>query len=133
MEFFPAGEGEEAGLALFLSSEFYYTFFVRRRKGELQLVLEKRADDFHETAVEIPVPESAVTLRVEADRERYVFLWAGPGGLSREIASASTRFLACEVAGRSFTGVMAGLYAGGNGAERSPAYFDYFLLEPRGQ
>jgi alpha-N-arabinofuranosidase len=47
-----------------------------------------------------------------------------------EIATASTRFLSCEVAARSFTGTYVGIYASGNGVKSTaPACFDYFSFK----
>lgn len=46
MEFLPEKEGQEAGMILFLSNEFYYKFVKRREKDGEYLCLDKRAEDF---------------------------------------------------------------------------------------
>lgn len=75
------------------------------------LVLEKCAEDFRQTAFSIPAPEGRLRLRMEAEKESYHFFYAVGDGPFEKACSASTRFLACEVAGRSFTGTVIGLYA----------------------
>lgn len=131
LDFLPTTESDEAGLAILLSNEFHYRFSCRRRSGRRVLMLDKRADDFRQTT-EVPLATSGpITLRVTADRERYVFSYAEGAGPLRQVATASTRFLACEVLGRGFTGTFCGIYATGNGqAADTSAYFKRFVLRP---
>lgn len=57
-------------------------------------------------------------LQISADKETYHFLYSTDGEAYRLAATASTRFLSCEVAGHSFTGTVMGLYtASGIGTE----------------
>ena len=129
MEFNPQRDNEEAGILLLLSNDFYYKFCKRIVEGVPCLLLEKRAEDFRQTAGCVQIPEGEITLRVYADREKYVFTFSTHDAKETNVAAASTRFLACEVAGRSFTGVYAGMYTTGNGTNSTaPAYFDYFKL-----
>ena len=129
MTFGPRGN-DEAGVALLLDNMFYYKYCVKNVDGTPCLVLEKHAEDFRQIAACMPAPPEPLILRIEADREKYTFLWAVQGETLRPLATASTRFLACEVAGRSFTGTYAGLYATGRGKPaKAAAWFDYFVLE----
>lgn len=132
MEFCPVQDGEEAGIAVFLSNEFYYKL-VKRREGEEDfLCLEKRAEDFFQQVCRIPVDhEKELYLTIEAHRLSYGFYWGYREEELRVVGHASTRFLSCEVAGRSFTGAFAGMYAAGNEKPSlSEAYFDYFEMKP---
>ena len=103
--------GDEAGIAALLSSQFHYRFGKKRTEEGDMLVLEKCAEDFRQTAFSIPAPEGRLRLRMEAEKESYHFFYAVGDGPFEKACSASTRFLACEVAGRSFTGTVIGLYA----------------------
>ena len=103
--------GDEAGIAALLSSQFHYRFGKKRTEEGDVLVLEKCAEDFRQTAFSIPAPEGRLRLRMEAEKESYHFFYAVGDGPFEKACSASTRFLACEVAGRSFTGTVIGLYA----------------------
>ncbi|MGN0169064.1 MAG: glycoside hydrolase family 43 protein [Acetatifactor sp.] len=105
--------GEEAGLAILLSHEFFYRFCKRRIGDKLVLVLDKTAEDFRETIEFCDLPEDAdyLCLTVRADREKYHFYYCIGNGNRQYGVSASTRFLACEVAGRTFTGTVIGIYA----------------------
>ncbi len=103
-------DGDEAGIGIRLSSEFYCFFGKKRYDGQDFLVLEKKAEDFEQTAFRIPLSEEKLRLCVAADREKYHFLYAGAKGRMEEAGSASTRFLSCETAGKCFTGTVMGLY-----------------------
>lgn len=103
MEFCPVQNGEEAGLVVFLSNEFYYKLVKRREDGEDFIYLEKRAEDFFQTVCRIPVErEKELYLTIEAHRLSYGFYWGYQEGERREAGHASTRFLSCEVAGSRF-------------------------------
>jgi alpha-N-arabinofuranosidase len=94
------------------------------------LALEKRADDFFQVAASIEVKEGTLFIKVEADRLKYHFYYGYSEDEKIFLGSASTRFLACEVVGRGFTGTYAGMYASGKGKKSTaPASFDYFMLK----
>lgn len=132
MEFLPGKEGEEAGLILFLSNEFYYKLVKRRERDGDYLCMEKRAEDFFQQVCRIPVIHDKILyLAVQAERLSYTFFWGYEKTDMKEIGAASSRFLSCEVAGRSFTGTFAGMYATGNGQDCDrEAFFDYFEIKP---
>ena len=110
--FTPCEKGDEAGLAIVLSSQFYYRFVKKRTEEGNCLVLEKNAEDMYQRACQIPVQDEKMYLKIRCDKEYYYFSYSTDGIRYYDIASASTRFLACEVAGRCFTGTIVGLYAG---------------------
>lgn len=109
--FAPKKEGDEAGLAVLLTSEFQYRFGKKKAADGNVIFVEKVAEDMRQTACEIPVGEGGVKLLIRADKEKYTFFYAVGEEELQEVCSASTRFLACEVSGRCFTGTMTGLYA----------------------
>lgn len=57
-----------------------------------------------------------MTLRMKADREKYVFEYLCGGDEWRQLGQASTRFVATEVMGRSFMGTVIGIYTTCNSA-----------------
>lgn len=109
--FEPCEIGDEAGIGIVLSSQFYYCFVKKRTEEGDFLVLEKNAEDMHQTACRIPVPEGELYLSVRGEKEYYYFNYSLDGESFYEAAKASTRFLACEVSGRCFTGTVTGLHA----------------------
>ena len=109
--FDPCHAGDEGGLAVVLSSQFYCRFVKKRTEEGDFLVLEKNAEDMYQRACQIPVPAGKLYLKIRADREFYHFLYSPDEERWQEAAKASTRFLACEVSGRCFTGTVMGLYA----------------------
>lgn len=111
--FTPECDGEEAGIAIMLGAQFYYRFCKRKVGEDILLVLDKTAEDFRQTQVICSLKDDGnakLELVVRAEAEKYDFYYRQIGGELQYAASASTRFLACEVAGRSFTGTVMGLY-----------------------
>lgn len=107
----PDTEGAQAGLAVLISSQFHYCFTKKKIGEGCFLVLEKKAEDMQQTACQIPVGPGKLYLKITGEKEWYHFLWSKDGKEYKEAAKASTRFLCCEVAGRCFTGTVAGVYA----------------------
>lgn len=109
--FTPECIGDEAGLAVLLASDFHYRAGKRRTPSGNVLFVEKNAEDFFQIPFCSPIEEGTVRLRIRGQKEFYFFEAALNGGPFQPLCSASTRFLACEGAGKCFTGVVAGLYA----------------------
>lgn len=99
--------GDEAGLALRLSSMFHATCTLDASRT---LTLTLQAEDIHHTIATAQLPSGEVHLRITADREKYVFAYR-IGEEYRTLGQVSTRFLAVEIAGKCFTGTVIGLYA----------------------
>jgi xylan 1,4-beta-xylosidase len=109
--FEPSQEGDEAGIAIVLSSDFHYTFSKRRTSEGNFIVVEKRAEDFNQIAYCAPIAEGVLRIKVKSDKEFYTFSYSIVGKAFQQVCSASTRFLSCEVASKCFTGTVIGLYA----------------------
>lgn len=95
---------QEAGILILATNLFYYKLSKRLMNGQSFICVEKRADDFCQIAACVPAPAGEVTLHIEATRSHYHFYYSGDHK-PIYLASASTRFLACEVIGRSFYSV----------------------------
>ena len=94
-----------------------------KQSREEFIVLEKTAEDFQQTACCIPVEPGKLRLKIECSKEQYQFYYAFGKEAFQLACTASTRFLSCEVAGRCFTGTVAGLYA--LSKERTDAFAEY--------
>lgn len=127
--FLPQKMGDEAGIAVYLESGFHYRFGKKRTEQGEFLVLEKTAEDFQQTACRIPAGPGRIHLRMVCDKEKYRFYYAQEAEEWQLAASASTRFLSCEVAGRCFTGTVMGLYA--LAQEKTDAYAEFEDFEVR--
>ena len=87
---------------------------VRRVVGDMEML-----------AADIPAPAGEITLQITADKLTYTFWCNG-----QALCTAATQFLSTEATPSSFTGVMLGLYATGNGRRcGSLARFDHFTYE----
>ena len=110
-DFEPCGPGDEAGIAMVVSSQFHYCFVKKKTEEGIFLILEKTAEDMRQEGCRISVPSGELRLRIQGEKEYYHFSYSIDGKDYLEAAKASTRFLACEVSGRCFTGTVLGLYA----------------------
>lgn len=126
----PETENEEAGLIIFITNEFYFKVIKKKWYGKNVLVLEKRADDFFQTVTYNEIGNERIFLKVIADRLKYNFYYGYNENEMILLGSTSSRFLACELVGRCFTGTYVGIYATGKGCRSTtPASFDYFSLK----
>lgn len=73
-DFKPRREGDEAGLAVVLASDFHYRFGKKRTQEGNFLVVEKTAEDFRQTAFSAPAPEGELRLCIRADKEFLLFV-----------------------------------------------------------
>ena len=105
--FDPIKPGDEAGLAIRLSSMFYVTCTVGY---DGVLTLTQHMEDIHHVLGQAALPAGEVQLRMAADNEKYAFYYKTADAYHL-LGTASTRFLAVEIAGKCFTGTVIGLYA----------------------
>lgn len=108
--FSPERDGDEAGLAVYLSNEFYYNICKRRENGTDYIFVEKHAYDFEQCIYKQAVGAGKVSFKIRAEKEQYHFSYASEGLGYIAAGSAATRFLSCEIAGKCFTGVLTGVY-----------------------
>ncbi len=127
MEFNPEQDTEEAGILLYHTHSFFYSFGLRNTEGNRMLFLRKHAEDFDDISYITIVEQRLVTMHIIADREKYIFCIEDNAGW-REVARASTRFLSNEVIGRSFTGTMLGLYAVSEKVTEATAVFHEYQV-----
>ncbi len=116
---------EEAGLTAFYNLETHYEIYLTRTSQGRRVQVRRVVGDMESIAADVPAPSGEVTLRLRADKLRYTFCLG-----DQELCGAQTRFLSTEATPISFTGVMLGLYATGNGrACAGPARFASFAYD----
>ncbi len=127
MDFSPEAVDDEAGVVIYLASDFHYRLCKRHTPEGDRLTVYKIAEDMRQIAYDAPVLPGKLRMRIAADKEYYYFHCAVNDGEFHPLCKASTRFLSCEVAGRCFTGTVMGVYAMGTGSH--PAVFKYFRMD----
>ncbi len=124
LDFEPAAERDEAGLAIYQNLRHHYEIgvtgkdtrkvFVRRRIGDLMAVVAERE-----------ISAEPITLTVTATPTEYS-LGFSQDGKDETLITAAGRYLSTEVGGL-FTGVYFAMYATGNGTtSEGKAHFDWF-------
>ncbi len=111
IDFVPSKDGDEAGMVLYLSNEFYYNICKKREGSKVYIITEKHAADFYQVVSKTEIGNGKVSFKIEAQCDKYNFYYAVNGGEYSFVDSAATRFLSCELAGKCFTGTLIGVYA----------------------
>jgi xylan 1,4-beta-xylosidase len=126
LDFDPQRDGEEAGLTALMNPGHHYEMAVTREGGVRNVIVRRRLSELTVVVARRAVSDGPVVLEIAGEKEGYTFRCGPPGGELSALATASTRYLAAEVAD-TFTGVYLGMYASGGGApSAAPADFDWF-------
>ena len=126
LDFAPIGDGEEAGLTVWMNPRHHYDLFVTRLDGQRCIAARQRIGDLVAIVARESIGDGSLTLTIRADSQHYTFGYSINNAAPHLLASGETRYLSTEVAG-GFTGVYLAMYATGNGqASQSPALFDWF-------
>jgi alpha-N-arabinofuranosidase len=135
LEFYPKGMSDEAGLVVRANEDFHYALVVRRssveNEHEREVSLWSIIAGKKKLIEKLPLGKGAVLLEIRATAKDYEFSF-GAGKRRKVLGTLTTRALSVEYLQRktgvlSFTGVVVGLYASGQGQRaQSPADFDWF-------
>ncbi len=128
LDFSALHDGAEAGLTVYMATDYHYDLSVVNRSGQAYLRLRYHLSMLQHVEKEIPLTGSMVYLRVEGNNDAYTFLYSTDGADYQTLAGMNTRFLSSETAG-GFTGVYIGLFAQTDKADSSVADFDWFEYE----
>lgn len=116
---------EEAGITAFYNLRTHYDLFVTRTPQGKRVQVRRIIGDMEVLTADIPAPAGEIALKITADKLTYTFWCNGV-----ELCTALTQFLSTEATPNSFTGVMLGLYATGNGRKcEKQARFAGFTYE----
>ena len=98
----------DAGITVFLSSDYHYRLQVRKNGGKISASLIRHIHDFEAETETVTLPESdTLDLEIESDDENYSFYAGG-----RFLGKATVYGLAAEgCMNMCFTGSLFGVYA----------------------
>jgi hypothetical protein len=71
LDFAPAADGDEAGLAVWMNPSHHYDIFVVRREGRRHVAVRRRIGGLAAVVADEVIGDGAVTLSVRADRDGY--------------------------------------------------------------
>lgn len=128
LNFDPIEYGDEAGILIYLKHDFMYRIYKIKRNGKNYLLVEKLADDLHQIAYCEEIKDGTINIKIQSDKEKYTFFSSVGENPLKPIATASTRFLCCEVAGKCFTGTLFGMYAQCDRKTTAVAQFNNFHI-----
>ena len=135
MEFKPASEPYEAGLAIYMSNQFHYEIGETLRNKQCVVVLNKSVGDMQTSIISPPLADgtTGIWLKIDSDAKTYTFSYAEQEGQWKVLGTGSAKLISSELAD-VWSGACYGLYAAYNPrpAEISeffspiPADFDWF-------
>lgn len=122
LEFDPR-EGDEAGLAVFMDERHHYSIGLTKHDGKNVIRRCRQVGSMRDEVYSLPITGTAVTLKIEALPDKYMFVYQGEDQVWHQLGEAETHLISTEVAG-GFTGVFFGLYNVSKAG--TAAYFDWF-------
>lgn len=126
LSFKATSDNEEAGLTIYQNFQHHYDFALTSRNKIQSLVIRKTVGDLSYETVTIPVKCDQVYLRIQANKDQYLFIYSLDGQKYEQIGTAIPQYLGTELAS-SFTGVYFAMYASGNEQVcQHKSNFDYF-------
>ena len=130
MEFEPAADGEEAGLAVLQNERFHYLLVKRRHGAQLCLACYQVLNGKRQLVAEKPVAAGRLYLFVEGSAGVYSFYY---GLRERELlplAENQNGTVLSTLVADGYIGTYLGMYASGGGqASANHADFDWFRYE----
>lgn len=132
--FLPERDQEEAGLVARMNERAHYDLVIKRIKDERYLIARQTIAGDTVVLRSVPIQDEKLELKFSIERDFYYFWYRENNKRWIQLAKSSLKYLSVEENGGTggvFTGVMLGLYATGNGKDSTtPAYFDWFKVEP---
>jgi xylan 1,4-beta-xylosidase len=128
LDFEPVNDGEEAGLTVFMNERYHYDLAVKLKEGR-KVIVYRRTVGSMRTEYTQDCAEGAVTLKIEARPESFLFKVQQDQSDDVELGSGETHLLSTEVAG-GFTGLLIAMYAVCETGQSTPACFDWFDYTP---
>lgn len=129
LEYSPARDGEEAGIAVRMNDNHFFAFGVRRRGPVKEIILRQVIGRLDLCTVVGETDETDLMFRVVGDVDSYTFSATTRLGSVYTSDVVESRFLASEFAG-GFTGVLIGMYVAFPSGRSTPAHFDWFDYLP---
>ncbi len=110
LDFEPMQDGDEAGIAAYLTPLYNYRIGKRRDMGEDYVVVTTQAEDFVQEIFRSKAPGGRIKFAIRCSRENYEFTYSA-NGKTETAGKALAKFLTPETASRCFTGTVIGIYA----------------------
>jgi alpha-N-arabinofuranosidase len=131
MEFTPTAINEEAGVTIYLNLLHHYDFALTKRGNSNALIIRKTIGDITTEAAVIPIKGTQIFLKIDADKDRYIFSYSTDDKQYALAGEANPQYLGTEIA-TAFTGVYFALYSTGNGKNcKNNAVFEYVDYLPK--
>ncbi len=134
VEFNSPGEGDEAGLVLYKSSEAHFRLVLRTLHGQRSISVIKRLvqDDRDSELIRTACPEGPIRLRIDTRNRRYRFSFSTDGNSWQVLDNTFDVSCLAQVVVGGFTGIYIGPFAGSNGhPSTAEADFSQFNYHPQ--
>lgn len=131
MEFTPAKDGEEAGIAIIQDDRFHYLMVVRMQEGKKYLQLYRTENGSRSLVTETEVKKDGrIYLSVQGNVTDYDFYYGYTDQEMIPLATGQDGWLLSSDVNNGFTGVYMGMYTSSNHQEsQNFADFDWFTYQ----
>jgi xylan 1,4-beta-xylosidase len=123
LRYSPARDGDKVGVVAFQNEDYYYFLGLTREAGKTMVRLEKhagpptsRSGTVVASAPITTLPGAPIYLRIQANADKYDFLYAEQPDAWRTLAGDQDGTILSTTVAKGFVGTMFGLFA--SGAER---------------
>lgn len=132
VEFKSSNDNEEAGLALYKSSQSFFRLVITKEKGQRKIALIKRLiqDDRDSKMISVKCQEGRIYLRVDTNNRRYRFSWSVDGNIWEVLDNTFDVSCLSQVLTGGFTGIYVGMFSGSN-EQPSVSFADFLKFEYR--
>ena len=111
LDFSPKENGDEAGMAAYLTPLNNYRICKRRENGRNYIIVKGRIDDIIQEDYRAEVGDGGLIFRMVSSEGKYEFLYSVNGSEYIRAASVTAKYLTTDAADRCFTGTVIGVYA----------------------
>ena len=125
IDFKGLGSGSEAGMAVYMDSNYNYSIYVENKAGKKFLKVMCKLGSIEHTVNEIPVKSDKLYIKITGENDFYRFLYSVDNEKYIDLGKGDTRFLSSETAD-GFTGVYIGLFCSAANEKKSYIDIDWF-------
>ena len=110
LAFSPKENGDEAGVAAYLTPLNNYHICKRRENGRNYIIVKRRIDDIMQEDYRAKVEDGRLRFVIVSSAGKYELLYSVNGGEYIKAAEVTAKYLTTDVADRCFTGTVIGVY-----------------------
>ena len=110
-DFSTEADGDAAGIVVFLDESFYYRAYKKHKDGRDYMIFEKQIADINSVSFREEIGSGRLKVRIVMDGYNYHFRYSLNNDDFIDMGTGSAKLLSTNLAGKCFTGSVAGVFA----------------------